>query len=664
MSQRLRRRLALSLAVLTIFAAFAPIVRLVFVHDDAYNIPIITTQTVLSVFGFEDYGHRDYRPLIAALWLLARDWFGDFAPAVLHWWSLATHTLVVVLSMALALRLSHGQRVHRTTFAVVTGLLMGTFPFSHQAVHWAGAIGHPLMALFGLAAVHCALTTGKRALVVGPICLLLACWSHEQGFVFGAIAPVMLAAMRLLQGRAPSRRDFAAGALYAGVAVVFVGLYLWLARTVWVSTADADQSFLRSTGIVDFAHSLAFNMQSFVAGAVVLLRYRILDVFEVEHITPVLFALFAALVGPALLLLRKFGALRLGLAAGAYWLVALFPSAAYLNHNYIEGAVRILYPTAPGIALFWGAVVAALIARLRTPLPRLAVLAAPAAFVIWSGVYLTDRLIDFDAYSRGMRIIAARVAASPHDTRVLFVNFPAASAPKNPGPAFLRGNEGVMFHTDFNGPPMILVNALIGESRPSAHVVHNMTIADDARFYYFATGENADDGLLRKRLLESSLVFRWSYDLGEAKRPRAQLLAEIRPAAAAGAPLATLTSGDARVDVREATARITGGDHVQIEIAWDARTPAEASGIFVHIYDAQGQIIAQADADLIRGYLPLEQMPTGMLLREVREIALPAGAVPATVHFGVYRRSDVQRWRTVRADGTPWNGDEIVVAVQ
>lgn len=663
MTLQLRRRFFLCLITLVLFAVFAPVVRLVFVHDDAYNIPLISTQTVTSVFGFTDYGHRDYRPIIAALWLLARDWFGNFAPAVLHWWSLATHTLVVALTMALALRLSRGQPVHRTIFAGAAGLLVGTFPFAHQAVHWAGAIGHPLMTMFGLAAVHCALTPGRRASISGPLFLLMACWSHEQGFVFGAITPVMIGGVRLLRSERISRRDASIAALHAGVAATFVGLYLWLARTVWMSTADADQSFLRSTGLADFAHSLAFNMQAFVAGAVVLLRYRILDVFDAAQITPVLFALFAACVAPALLLLRRFSALRLGLVAFAYWVVALFPSAAFLNHGYIEGAVRILYPTAPGIALFWGAVVAALWTRLRTPLPRIAALAAPAAFVLWSAVYLTDRLIDFDAYSRGMRAIAAQIARSPQDARVLFINFPAASAPKNPGPAFLRGNEGVMFHTDFNGPPMILVRALIDEARPSAHIVHAMRIADDARFYYFATGETADDGLLRRRLLESNLVFRWDYDEGAARRPRARMLAALRAAQPDDPVLAALTSDDARVLVHDAAARIDERGKLMLNITWSAQGATPASGVFVHAYDAQGNIITQADADLVSGYLPLEQLPANVHLSETREIDLPVGAQVAEVRFGLYRRSDVQRWRAVRADGAPWNGDEIVIAV-
>ena len=661
MFDRLRRVALLSIIVLAAFAAFTPVLRLVFVHDDAYNIPIISTQTVFSVFGFANYGHRDYRPLIAAIWLVTRDMFGNFTPAVLHWWSLAVHTLVVAASMTLALRLSHKQRVHRPALAAVTGLLMAFFPFSHQAVDWAGAIGHPLMTLFGLGAVHCALTPGRRALITGLGCILMACWSHEQGFVFGALAPLIIASTRFIERRTLTRRDLFTGATYGFFAVGYVAVYLWLARTVWISATEADQSFLRSTGIADFSHSLAFNMQAFVSGAVVLLRYRLLDIFDITQVTPVIFALFTLCVAPALLLLHKLNALRLGLVALAYWFVALFPSAAYLNHSYIEGAVRILYPTATGIALFWGVVVAALIAHFRTPLMRIAVLTVPLAFIAWSALYLEDRMLDFEAFSRGMRSIATQIKNSSDETRVLFINFPAASAPKNPGPAFLRGNEGVMFHTDFNGPPMILATALNGISRESTHVVHNMRIADDARFYYFPTGEIADDGLLRQRIREANLIFRWDYDAGQAKRPRARLLAELRPINNTRPILAILTSGDARINVHEAHAS-HNGNRLTMEITWSTqKTIAESHGVFVHVYDAQGKIIAQADADLISGYLPIEQLPPNLLLHETREIALPDGAAPAEVHFGVYRRSDVQRWRAVQADGSPWNGDEVVV---
>jgi hypothetical protein len=653
-SPSLRRRVALSLILLAAFAATAPVLRLTFVHDDGYNIPLIGTQSALSVFGFANYGHRDYRPLLAALWLLVRDLFGAFVPSIIHWWSLAVHTLVVALTMALALRWTRGIALPRTLAAALAGALTATFPFSHQAVHWAGAVGHPLMTMFGLAAMHCAMTPGRRAQLVGLLCLLCACWSHEQGFVFGALAPLALAAERFVQRRPLRRRDLLSGAGYALVALAYVGVYLLAVRTVWNA---ADQAAQRSSGLVDAAHALAFNMQAFIAGVVVALRYRLLDVFAPAQITPLLFAMFAATVAPMLIFLRRRGALRPGLAALACWFVTLAPSALYLNHSYIEGAVRILYPTAPGIAIFWAIVVGAILEWRRRPLPRALALAAPLAFIAWSQAYLGDRLHEFELFARGMRRIADAVARSPADARVLLINFPAASAPRDPGPAFLRGNEGVMFHTDFNGSPMILVNALTGAPRDAEHVVHDIGARQGKRFEYFAAGPTVDDGALRPKLLAANLIFRWEFD---QDGPHAHQLAEIAPATETAPTVASLTLDDARIDVDEA-ALIRTADSLQLNVTWRAhRPPPEPVGIFVHLYDAQGQKIGQADADLISGYLPLDQLPAGLRLREQRRFALDAEAQPASVHIGVYRRSDGRRWRAARPDGAPLDGDEIV----
>jgi hypothetical protein len=105
---------------------------------------------------------------------------------------------------------------------------------------------------------------------------------------------------------------------------------------------------------------------------------------------------------------------------------------------------------------------------------------------------------------------------------------------------------------------------------------------------------------------------------------------------------------------------------LQVRIAWaDARDIAQPAGVFVHGFDAAGNQVLGADADLVNGLLPLEQMPPGIVLTETREIALDATKpAPSEVRLGVYTREGVQRWTAARADGSAWERDAVAVAVK
>lgn len=222
------------------FAGFAASLRLIAFHDDVYNIPIIAGRTLISVFDIAPYGHRDYRPIIAALWLLVRDLFGTFSPAVLHFWSVAVHVLTTALVMLWARQLARQlapRTINRAVFVGVAGLLFAFFPFSQQAVLWAGAIGHPLMTMFGLMSAWCALVAVQRTsnlhVVLAAVWLLCGCLSHEQGFVFGAMVPALVLIERRLHGQPWTRRVWAVSSAVALTGMAYALFYVLAIQSVW-----------------------------------------------------------------------------------------------------------------------------------------------------------------------------------------------------------------------------------------------------------------------------------------------------------------------------------------------------------------------------------------------------------------------------------------------
>jgi len=660
------RQLVVGAAVVWLaFALFVFSVRLIAFHDDVYNTPIIASRTIVSVFDIRPYGHRDYRPIIAALWLLVRDVFGSFVPALLHYWNVAVHVLTTALVVAWTHRLAP-RRVNAWIFASVAGLLFAFFPFVHQAVLWAGAIGHPLMTMFGLMSGGCAVVAVQRRSVwrvfVAVVLLMLGCLSHEQGFVFGAIVPALVLADQKLQGKPWTRWAWGVSGVMALAGAAYALFYVLSIQSVWMSSATYTAD--RAGSIADVWRSIVFNMQAMVLGVVVALRYRLLDLFNATQIDLIIVVLFASVMSAAVWVMWRARQLTLALTALLYWLLALLPAALFLHPTYIEGAPRILYPSAVGIAWFWGAVVATLVQWVRRTWLKPLFVIAPLIFAGWGGNYIGERMAELDAYSQAVRGIAATLAtASPNDTTLL-INFPTADGPTDPGPAFLRGNEGAMFHTDFNGSPLLHIAALNGRPYVGQAVQHLISFKPNLRYFYGLSGPVVDDEPLRKLILESNYVFRFEFNDGPGGRMRSRQLAELRPDVDAGPVLAKLQHGDASVLIRDAQAQVCGR-RVTVKLEWaQANGIGQPAGIFVQGFDAAHNQIVGADADLISGYLPLELMPPDLALTEFREIELPEGApVPTEIQAGVYTRDGVQRWIATRADGQPWDGDAFVVPV-
>jgi hypothetical protein len=129
---------------------------------------------------------------------------------------------------------------------------------------------------------------------------------------------------------------------------------------------------------------------------------------------------------------------------------------------------------------------------------------------------------------------------------------------------------------------------------------------------------------------------------------------DIEPGRAAQ-PFVADFSGVARLLRATASAQTDGTIPVRLE--WQALSPAQAHDtVFVHLFDAQDQLVAQADGDSLGGLIPLAAWRSGDLIRELRvispEAALPPGAYRLRV--GVYNRVSGERYPAHSADGTAW----------
>jgi hypothetical protein len=666
----------LCILLLGVFALYARAIALMPFHDDAVLMPAINTRTLITIFENRPYGDGHHRPMSYMPWLLTRDLFGWFSAPILHWWNVAAHVLNTALVASLAARL--GKRFGLDTptlpaLPVISGALFGFAPLSYEAVLWASALVHPWMAMFGLFAVHAALS---RRWGAAAVLVLAACLSHEMGFVFGALIVLMESMLAHAQRRRFSWLAIGLGTLAFAYALV----YRFVLITKWTDPASRD--YARSP--IEIIANLAYQAQSFVAWAFSLLGGVLQPVYSQPFM--LIGAAFALLIGCAALVFLRARHMFLGLLTFLIWIVLIGPSTLLLTQDYVWSSPRMTYVPAIGMALFWGVAIASTVAAWFTDTARRKNIRMGMGFLVCIGFLITHaRFIDLRTVEAlrltpALRQIDANLQTSLEDEKLLLINSSFVNLAAQP--TYPIGKEGLPLweygYKVMDGPMWAWPGAVSGTVRETMNVRHAasltnrnpdatgdyfFTVPNGQPFYYGIFGEEVDDAMLRQRIAEADMVYRFDYDLPGFRATR---LMEVAPASTLSlSSTATLSMTNARIDIAFAQASRCD-DHVYLEITWaNKRDVANSVGVFVHGYTADGQQVLVADRDPIGGYVPLESLPEGKAIVETREIRVPANTplLVATIHLGIYDRATGQRFTATRVDGTRWDNDEIIVPI-
>ncbi|MFO7683411.1 MAG: hypothetical protein R6X34_25535, partial [Chloroflexota bacterium] len=101
------------------------------------------------------------------------------------------------------------------------------------------------------------------------------------------------------------------------------------------------------------------------------------------------------------------------------------------------------------------------------------------------------------------------------------------------------------------------------------------------------------------------------------------------------------------------TVEPTGENEVEVTLYWRAERPLRQNAtVFIHLLDAQGNLIAQDDSQPVRNSYPLSIWPTGVFIADRHTLSLPANADPAHLAVGLYHPSDFTRWPVANPDGS------------
>lgn len=641
--------MSIGVIVLAIFALYAPAIRLMLFHDDAANIVWMNAFNMLSIFSMAGQTGASARPVVNLLWVLTREVFGWYIPAIIHAWNVWLHVLNTALVAALALRLGRRFHIRGLLFPALSALIFGLFPFSYQAVLWAGAIYHPVLTLFGLSAVHAYLTARHRNQPAWwLLCiafLALACLSHEAGFMFGPLIVTMELVMSVAGQRPVRLRAIAIGVL----CLIYPLQYRLLRPDSWGLSQIRSLATLSSR----LVSNIPYVLQAMISWLIVLLRSWI---GLAPYNALIVSAMFVVIVPLTLVWLVKRRNFALGLLALAWWFTLSVPSLI-LSEGYLPMSPRLLYAPSVGIALFWAGALALLLQNLRQRVVQVIAVLPVVIILGWCVPYVADRMNETARLTPAMTMINTDLRASSPAAKVLYINMPYYSAPAYP--AFLIGAEGMPIFQSDNIPAWTWLATVSGTRRDTSYVRHNISLTRGTHFVYGIPGPIVNDIALRQAILASNYIYRFDYD---SPGLRARRLAVIGNDRTSAPPLARFEQGALDVALRQAKATMCE-QFVALDLTWsDVRDVHQPLGVFVHGIDHLGQQAIVADRDLLEGYLPLDQVPADRVITETRRIELPSGIAPLKeFQIGVYLRANGNRLTTLRADGSAWVGDAVNV---
>jgi hypothetical protein len=605
---------------------YAPSLKYPFVWYDADDLLRAAKYSTLNLFtGVANYQY--YRPLIFLLWkAILYTWGGDSAP-IFHAYLIGGHFLNSVLLFALARDLTR-----RRSIAAATALLFAVYPFSYQAVTWVIAHQPPSMILVlgGLLIYTRARLRSMNGARSGAsrwqqpaaiVCLIAAMLMHESAFV--AVGLIILIEAYLVVTRRVARPSMWPLAYIAVTVIMFV-IYSAAAKS-----SLSQSTFETLTGL--------YLLQGLVYPAAMILADSCRSpVCDSSAWLPL------AIIASLIILLVVWRANRttwIGLLGILWFITGALPMWAERDYVYNEYAPRLLYLAGAGAALAIGAILGGSGQSSGRPwrspgfIARAGVI---ALILLQSGQFV---MVRQSLYDSAFRLLAQENDAMfvPRSGHALFINTVELFSYKTA--EFPLGWFGVLASPWHN---RIAVDRDL-RARNADWLVdpgQAQTIQDNSRLALEFHGQIASPEELQQTVLSSTNIYRVAAVEGNLH------LFEI------GSTDHTSTSTDSYLaswgqSIRLITATISIEAGVPVlELDWSIDSALDSNQtVFVHVQDASGQIVAQADGDLIGGYVPIGLWPPGMIVDDRRPLIRSGGFASGqyTIALGLYDRGSLQR---------------------
>ena len=104
------------------------------------------------------------------------------------------------------------------------------------------------------------------------------------------------------------------------------------------------------------------------------------------------------------------------------------------------------------------------------------------------------------------------------------------------------------------------------------------------------------------------------------------------------------------------------GQDLKLTLYWQAsKSPDADYQNFIHVTDANRQVVAQGDSAPVSGLYPSSAWLPGQIIADEHRIPLPQGARPAAILTGLYDLNTLQRAPATRGDSSSWADNAAVL---
>lgn len=603
-------------------------VRIPFYLDDIPNFQIVTEGDGIEQWD-GDPAFPYYRPMTFSVWKLVDEIISPRQPAVYHWLNVLLFGATGVLIGQIAYHLSQKSRGAMG----IAGTAFIIFPFSYQAVIWISSFFHILTGFAVCLSLWASVRwLQKRAgfpiLMLVWFSALAGTFAHENGVL---LLPFMVGLVMVRAFRV--RPNFWRTAAILLPVIALSGVYLGLRYSV----PHAAEAYITRNVSPNFTASYFLQGLGYPTHAA---ARRILGYGEASPYINLSMALTIGLAGLTLVLVW-FRAPRLMLPAlfGLGWyLIAAIPSIFFLELNYTLGSPRLMYISALGASLFWGAALGGLLHSFKR-LWRNMVLTLLAVPVLVSLPFLSARREEMLLQSQyGWQLIdVVESHLIYNDQQVLLVNAPAYLSPHKT--TFLLGTEGSVFMlngSDYNA--FVRLNTNQPAAAPFDRVAAHLESIKYKPFNFTPQNSPIFGEELYSTLDQTDHVI-VTYFQGKDFYP---VYTGGHAATLPGAP--QVAYPEIGLSLLHAEAHFASDQQtITILTQWEIDQPAPVR-VFVHAF-CGAEFVGQADGDLWGNLYPISEWESRQPITDIRQIFLssPVDEDCLQLSTGVYWVSNIVR---------------------
>jgi hypothetical protein len=374
---------------------------------------------------------------------------------------------------------------------------------------------------------------------------------------------------------------------------------------------------------------------------------------------------FAALSNPAWAPLIVAAPITLALLFLAYWRgrrlrlfffgliwfsVMVLPIWATRSFGYVGTSPRVLYVAAGGAALIWAGLLTLDFRSARVNRWwKIASLGLVVVILVQGIVFLYTRKTLHDQTMPAIWDVVNSGQQAGSEAKLLYINAPDQITPK-------WREFPVGFFRAVLMPVSVELGQYVELQKGVQPQTQSLTVPvlahlEDYPHNVDMRGEAAGQAQLSAAIRDADQVFIAEYDLSGA----------VRIVEAGNVTTQPLTQPGATFDSRLQLATATiDSEHQHLTLIWNCLvTLSPDETIFVHVFDANDQLVMQADGAPLRELFPLSECRPGEQIRDIRSIALPVGA--ATIKIGVYNRATQQRLAAVDHTDQPLPDNAITI---